>query len=307
MIEAPPRLTIRSSIRRLIDNPKQFMTLSRDVSNLEKRSLSEMKDPERLFSERDALVLFLSHLIRMVDLSLEVSSLTNSLPTRYTHPAWKKEVYTDNAQAMKRIVAEAMALARSYPADFEHELETHRASSLLVAARTAREKDLPFELLEEPELEATAAGAGALMDSRPNGRQHYVILDIGAGTTDVAGCLCVKGKEDHVSVWEIQSARGAKNQAGNVLDNALQKFILENSSLAKGSQEYKQSDRALRKSIRSEKEILFNEGVRFVELVTDEEVEVQLEDFLNEPTVGRIFDTIKDMVILHDSCDYGWT
>ena len=126
----------------LIDNPKQFMTLTKDVSNLFKRVLSDKKDPTGLFSERDALVLYLSHLIRMVDASLQNLHIVTPLLTRYTHPAWAKEVATDNAQAMKRIVAEAMALARVYPDDFLVSLDAKRASKILVAARSTPEENL---------------------------------------------------------------------------------------------------------------------------------------------------------------------
>ena len=282
---------------RLIDNPKQYMTLSKDVSNLEKLALPEQKDPDHIFTERDALVLYLSHLVRMVDLSLAASDLPQSLLMRYTHPAWKKDITEQNGAAMRRIVAEAMALARCYPLDFESKLNTRRASKLLVAARQAKDKELPFDLLKEPVAEATAAGAGALMEARPASRQHYVILDIGAGTTDVTGCLCVKVRGHQAKVWEIQSARGAKNLAGNALDNALQKFILDLSSLAKGSTEYVQAERALRKTIRAEKETLFSEGAVLVELVTDELIEVMLDDFRNDPMVEKIFSAIKEMVI----------
>lgn len=281
---------------RLIDNPKQYMTLSKDVSNLEKRALPEAKDSNQLFSERDALVLYLSHLVRMVDRSLEASKMPDSISIRYTHPAWKKDIAEQNTVAMRRIVAEAIALARSYPTNFEAQMDVRMASKLLISARNATDEALPFKLLNEPVAEATAAGAGALMEARPIGRQHFVILDIGAGTTDVAGCICVKGKGQQAKVWEIQSARSAKNLAGNAIDNALQKFILERCSLAKGTTEYSQAERALRRTIRAEKETLFSEGEVLVELVTDELVDVSLADFRNDPMVVKIFDVIKDMV-----------
>jgi hypothetical protein len=175
----------------LIDNPKQYMTLSKDVSNLEKRMLPESKDPDGVFAERDALVLYLAHLVRMVDQSLVSAGLPQSLFVRYTHPAWKKEIAEQNSISMRRIVAEAIALARSYPSNFEVQLDVRRASKLLLAARQAPDEDLPFDILKEAVAEATAAGAGALMEAQPTGRQHFVILDIGAGTTDVAGCICV--------------------------------------------------------------------------------------------------------------------
>ncbi len=282
---------------RLIDNPKQFITLSKDVSKLEKISLSHERDPERRFSERDALVLYLAHLVRMVDVSLEHDGHSTSMLLRYTHPAWKKDVAEANAKAMNRIVAEAITLARQFPGEFEESIETRRASSLLVAARSAEDEALPFGLIEETVLEATAAGAGALMDARPAaGRQHFVILDIGAGTTDVAGCICVRKQDGHAKVWELANSRGAKGLAGNVIDNALRKHILERSSLAQCSPEYVQADRELRKSIRTVKENLFDEGYQQVELVTDELVDVYLPTFLGEQTITRMFEEIKEMV-----------
>jgi len=280
----------------LIDNPKQYMTLSKDVSNLEKRMLPKSKDPNRIFTERDALVLYLSHLVRMVDQSIAAAGLSQSLSMRYTHPAWEKEIAEQNSIAMRRIVAEAIALARSFPSDFEAKLGVSRASKLLLAARQASDEDLPFVLLKEAVAEATAAGAGALMEAQPTGRQHFVILDIGAGTTDVAGCVCVKGSGLRAKVWEIQDARDAKKLAGNAIDNALQKFILERSSLAKDTTEYSQAERALRRAIRAEKETLFSTGEVLVELVTDELVDVTVEDFRNDPMVDKIFNAIKDMV-----------
>lgn len=225
-----------------------------------------------------------------------LNGIPQSISMRYTHPAWKKDIAEQNTVAMRRIVAEAVALARSYPSDFETQMDVRRASRLIFAAREAADDALPLELLNEPVAEATAAGAGALMEARPTGRQHFVILDIGAGTTDVAGCICVKGKGQQAKVWEIQSARSAKNLAGNAIDNALQKFILERSSLAKGSTEYSQAERALRRTIRAEKETLFSEGEVLVELVTDELVDVSLADFRRDPMVAKIFNVIKEMV-----------
>lgn len=280
----------------LIDNPKQYMTLSKDVSNLEKRMLPETKDPDGIFTERDALVLYLSHLVRMVDQSLASAGIPQSISMRYTHPAWKREIAKQNSISMRRIVAESIALARSYASDFEAQMDVRRASKLLLAARHASDEDLPVSILKEAVAEATAAGAGALMEAKPTGRQHFVILDIGAGTTDVAGCICVKGMGHRAKVWEIQSARDAKNLAGNAIDNALQKFILERSSLAKGSTEYSQAERSLRRTIRTEKETLFSTGSVLVELITDELVEVSLEDFRRDPMVDRIFGSIREMV-----------
>ena len=110
-----------------------------------------------------------------------------------------------------------------------------------------------------------------MMATREHGRQSYVILDIGAGTTDVAGCVCVNNpKEKTVKVAEVTKAHKAIRRAGNNVDSILLNEILERSSLAKGTVEYNQVSQALRKSIRNDKEILFDQGALDVQLKSDE-------------------------------------
>lgn len=281
----------------LIDNPKQYMTLGTDVANLHQKLLRKEQDPTGKFSQRDMLVLYLAHLNRMADTSLRVGDEYREVRRRYTHPAWKKEMEKANGLAMARIMAEAIALSRLFPEDFVDKCNLDRALKLATASFDALDSELPFEMLKESVREATAAGAGALMATDEGQRQAYVILDIGAGTTDVAGCVCINNSlTGEISVAEITSAADALSQAGNSIDNALLKHILDASSLAQGTTEYSHSSQSLRRSIRAYKEALFNERFIFVTLVTGETVEVELEAFLKLPMILKFFKSIADVV-----------
>ena len=207
---------------RLIDGPKQYMTLGTEVAELHQKALRPQQDPSQSLSQRDALVLYLSHLNHLSEISLQRRECAAEVQRRYAHPGWDDTTADANSKAMARIMAESIMLAKCFPREFEECMPLAMAADIARRARLADDDDLPFELLVEPVLEATAAGAGALMATRERHRQPYVILDIGAGTTDVAGCLCVNNpNKEYVTVAEVTGAGKAIRRAGNNIDSIL--------------------------------------------------------------------------------------
>jgi len=74
-----------------------------------------------------------------------------------------------------------------------------------------------------------------------------------------------EGRADHW-IFEVSSAADAKNVAGNTLDNALQRFVLDRSRLSPESAEARLAGHALRRQVRAFKEQLFRSGRVMVEL-----------------------------------------
>lgn len=282
---------------RLIDSPKQFITLTKDVTDLHRRKLEESQEPSGTLTQRDALVLYLAHLNLCAEQALRGQGLSVDLRRRYAHPAWTSDHFKDNSEAMRRIIAEAIALARCCGHDLASNLPVEKAFKIVQLARKAQNDELPFGLIDVPVLEATAAGAGALIGTPARRRVPYVILDIGAGTTDVAGCICVNNpSRDRVTVAEVRPAARAINQAGNMIDNALLKKIMDKSGLADGTVEYRRVYAALKRTIRGDKEVLFTDGTLSVGLVTGDVVDIELDDFLEHPVVKALFKKITDLV-----------
>ena len=289
--------TVEAEQDRLIDSPKQYMTLGTEVADLHQKPLRSEQDPSNSLSQRDALVLYLAHLNRLAENSLQRGGIEGDVRRRYAHPAWDNASAGANSRAMARIMAESVVLAKLYPRDFEESMLLEMARNIARGVQTADDEDLPFELLVDPVLEATAAGAGALMATREGKRQPYVILDIGAGTTDVAGCLCVNNPDgEFVKVAEVTGARKAIRRAGNNIDNILLSEILQRSSCESGTMEYDRVSRALRKRIRDHKERLFDEGILVAPLPSDETVEISLEEFLALDPVKKLFHAIEEVV-----------
>jgi len=286
--------TVEADQTRLIDSPKQYMTLGTEVSKLSEKTLPETKDPKNRLSQRDALVIYIAHFNRLAEKALEEKNCSVNTVRRYTHPAWGKETIKANSLAMKRIVAEAIAISRAYPDEFLKSANINMVKQMLVAAEKLDESELPLNLLKGAVREATAAGCGALTATPEGKREAYVILDIGAGTTDIAGCICVHNSiTDEIKVSEVETAAKAFNKAGNFLDQILLNMVHGKLPYDKNSIEYKQVNNDLRRKIRAYKETLFVDGDLLIPLVTGDNVNIALDDFMSDSRIEKFISDIQ--------------
>jgi hypothetical protein len=229
--------------------------------------------------------------------SLEERGLSQNIRRRFTHPAWSGDAKRGNEDHMRTLMAEAIILARSAPREFRDRISLQVAKSLLTQLANLDRENIPDILIGDPVREASAAGAGALMAAPAGRRQPYLVLDIGAGTTDIAGFYAAHNKTTgKIRLFEVSPAADARNLAGNVLDNALQKFALDHSGLAEGSQEHSSAVLAIRRQKRLYKEQLFLDGSVAIPLPTDQTVQISLPEFLAYGPVASFTKSLVEMV-----------
>lgn len=285
-----------ASPSRLIDSIKQYMTLGADVANLAKIRVDSAKDPDQRFFQRDILVLYLSHLMRLTERALEAKGHPINLRRRFAHPAWADNNRERNEREMTLMMAQAIVLARSLG---DRLLEALPAADARIALDQLNglKGELPIALVAEPVREATAAGAGALLGTPEHKREAHIIVDIGAGTTDVAGFYCVNNPEwDRPRVFEVSGAANAIKSAGNILDSALTKLILSKSNLMSDSAEYHRAAAFLSRRKRINKERLFEDGQVLVELPTGSVVEITVAEFLAYESVVGFTENLRKLV-----------
>jgi molecular chaperone DnaK (HSP70) len=124
-----------------------------------------------------------------------------------------------------------------------------------------------------------------------------LVLDIGAGTTDVAGFVGVNNPDnDRMRVFEVIPAADAMNLAGNALDQALLKYIIDQSGLSADSTEGHETSDHIRRDIRDHKETLFRTGRVVVPINTGHVITVELSDFLAFAPVKEFGKRITEMV-----------
>jgi actin-like ATPase involved in cell morphogenesis len=198
---------------------------------------------------------------------------------------------------MKIMMAQAIVLARSLKDKLLINISIAEARAALDQLQKLEVSELPLNLIDKPVREATAAGAGALFDGRPNSRESYLIIDVGAGTTDVAGCICRTSDEwERPRVWEVTNAADAIKSAGNILDDALLKLALNKCGLFAGSAEYQAAAISVRRDKRLYKEQLFDNGSVVIEMPTGVVVTIEVQEFLDYPPVMDFTQRIRALV-----------
>jgi molecular chaperone DnaK (HSP70) len=235
------------------------MVLSaRDVEAALALKLSRSVDPTSTLRHRDALVLYLAYLDQLIRAAVAAEpTLPPTLadaPRRLTSPDWRapretERVVGDLADQSAMVSAR---LGRSLLNPFGVTLaEAHEA---LHDAQTAR----PVGLFEGIVFEAhSAASAYATFACAP--ARYVLILDMGAGTTDLVGFERDMESVSSPAFTEIGETRQCSLLAGDEIDNILIDIFLRASG-NRGRDAQDELWRALRLSAADLKRDLFQRG-----------------------------------------------
>jgi molecular chaperone DnaK len=210
-------------------------------------------DPHRMFVMRDLVVFYLAYLLQAVDRAVAADpDLANApLERRYAAPAWRggdsaglHDVVVrlfGEADALREVVGEQLAPGKG--------VSLKAAPGALAAAR-ARPRDLDMGLV----FEATAAAAYTSIGLQDSAA-HMIVVDIGAGTTDIAA-LARRGNR----LEELPEARVTLRQAGDFLDRVIANRALEATPWARSQAHKTALWNALMRNMRDIKENVFLDG-----------------------------------------------
>ena len=122
-------------------------------------------------------------------------------------------------------------------------------------------------------------------------RQLYIVVDVGAGTTDYGLFAVVSPRleDDRPRVFEVPGTAVVLRQAGDTIDKILLRRILEQEGIESGDPEYDHVNSDLLLRIRSLKENMFRDGTATYNLPTDAVGSVDKAAFLNDERVNRIY------------------
>lgn len=292
-----PEALARGDAERSISSPKQRLTGADDAAFLDRQKFSEKQDPHQIFSVRDILVLYLAYLNYLSEKALSNRLPSSEFKRRFTHPAWTVENREKNKEEMRLMMAEAIVLSRTLQGEFAAGLNIFKAEKALKAVRRVERRRLPHALVLGSVREATASGAGALLETRAGEREAYLVVDVGAGTTDVAGFFAVaRGDRDEIKIWEVSDAADYMRTAGDALDHLLINLVRKKAGLIPGSVEEATLINNLKSRSRSLKEQLFNESIIEIITPTDEFVKVELSEFLEEQGVREFSERLRALV-----------
>ena len=209
-------------------------------------------DPHRVFQMRDLVVLYLAYLLASAERAVRADAMLAKadLAFRYAAPAWRRGDSAGMHGPILRLFAEAEAFrcAAGKKLLAPEGVAIEAISKLLPKASEAPEP-IDMGLI----FEATAAASYTSIGLEESGT-HFIVLDMGAGTTDIAALARIGER-----AIELPEARVTLKQAGDFIDQLIANRALDVARWAKGDEQQALWS-ALMRRMRDVKEALFEDG-----------------------------------------------
>jgi molecular chaperone HscA len=153
---------------------------------------------------------------------------------------------------------------------------------------------VPDYLLDQGIPEPVAAAASLMLRDEAQ-REMFMVVDVGAGTTDFGVFLLQHNPDRDVCLTRIiPGTIEYLPEAGNRVDDLLKFFVLDSEGIDPGSVEGKHNKTYLDSRIRIYKETLFRDGIVEVTLANHSRVLVDREEFLKSNRVQHFAQRLRD-------------
>jgi hypothetical protein len=289
--------------RSLFSSPKELLT--HDVARLDVERPDKTVDPTGMFTSRSLLTLYLGYLTAVVCEVLP-EGIGRNVTRRYAAPGW------DNAQAdttaadmgvaarsLGDLLVDAQILADTVSiSDWRAGLDVQTAVALDSAIRSHRNgrgnTTIPF--IERAVLEAVAAGSG-IRERFLNKRPQVLVIDVGAGTTDIGVFKYVNSADGHGVCAPYAGGMQAVQTAGNRLDEALIGLAVQKVGLPSETEAARRFRRRLNDIVRTAKANLCETGEIEIDIPDFPPTRIELAEFVRTPIVGHYLKTFQAAVV----------
>ena len=261
------------------------------------RKLPQDVDRTLALTYFDAITIYLAYLTDLATTALESRLGTRYVRRRFTVPSWRPSQRRWAAEMLGKSLLRAQLLADTFHdrwregIPIEHVAHAVRAAAeydgeLTRLAATGPEDATDWEY---GTLEALAAASARVWADR-RARNLMLVVDVGAGTTDLSLFWVVQQDGKFRRAWPIGADAGIR-QAGDTLDRLLVKELLRKEGLGV-DETGKRAGRALERRARRLKEALFETGSITETLVNDATVTLSREEFIDSDGVRRFTEAI---------------
>lgn len=291
---------LSATTRRRLDSLKQEISqvLPEDGSGQLGRKLPREIDPTSTLTYMDVITFYLAYLTDLAITELEPLAQTRYVRRRFTLPWWTKEQRRWAGGLLTKCLVRAQLLADTFHGRWREGIHVKQAKQTLRDA-VAHDEQLMWMLASESNegvLEALAAASARLWTDR-YARDVMLVVDVGAGTTDLSLFWVVQSHGTFHRAWPIEPCGVAIRQAGDTLDSLLVDGLLRKANLGADSALKKRvSDNLYRQSVRRLKETLFSTGEITERLVNDQIVRMKQDEFVNSEGVKRFETRIVDEI-----------
>lgn len=249
-----------SPARAMFDAPKQELSLLGGEAL--GQAVSPDLDPTGTLTKRDLLTLYLAYFSATISAALEAEGAHRYTTRRFAVPVWKAEKLATVSRVLKRRLVDAQVIADTLPFEAWKQglavTDAKRLLDKLATTITDQERD-EVAFISRRVVEAAAAAA-AIGEKLADRRPVVLVMDVGAGTTDIGLYRFALPSADNGKIAAFDSCQGALSLAGRALDDRLIEFIKGRAGVDSSSIDGQRVVWALRRDVRRHKALLFNTG-----------------------------------------------
>lgn len=285
---------LENSGRERLDSIKGWISLQQEGSlDGDANVLSKAINPsDTKLTQGDLLRIYLAYLTDIAEQALQPHvAEPRHVKRRYARPCWSDSKVQWGNGLMRRMLAEAQIIADTFSGRWAGGINV---AELKAAVEQIKKLDQrPDYLIDEGVPEPVAVAAGAFADSE-NLRDAFMVVDVGAGTTDFGLFVSTKKSEDEEPrFFQIAESIQGLMQAGDKVDGLLRGFIAQKESIDPSDNSGKLILADLTRQIRSLKEVLFKTGELEYTLTDDTFGKIRRDDFLADEKVIRFGEAVE--------------
>lgn len=276
--------------RKRIDSIKQYLSQGR-LGDLSRRMIEPAANPTAVpFSQADAIQLYLAYLTDIACTELARNDVGRYVIRRFARPCWEGDRAQWVDDELKKLLARAQLLADTLHGKWTSGLKLAQIKATL--EQVYQLDILPTYLIDGGVPEPVASALSRIQGDELE-RGMFIVVDVGAGTTDLAAFWVIQdeGKGER-KIWQIGHSIDAIPQAGDTIDGYLQNEILMVAHLQPGHPDYPFASTQLSLQIRQLKESLFRSGSVEAHLSNGTVVPIQLSSFLTTPAIRGFEDLL---------------
>ena len=280
--------------RQRFDSPKQELSqgLTADLSSV---TVSKAINPTEIpFTKEELITLYLAYLTDMACTELqEVHEKSRYVKRRFARPCWDPQRTEWAEKLLMRMLSFAQVLADTFSGKWQGGLDVRSVRAVFDKLKSV---SAPTYLIAGGVEEPVAAASSIVLQGERN-HPGFLVVDVGAGTTDFGLFVVVQPKGSSTpKIFRLRGSIHGIRQAGDTIDNFLRGIILKKHHVDVQSPDGMKIGADLNLHIRRYKETLFRDGSLSYRLADDTTGTISLPEFLGSPEVVRFSKALHEAV-----------
>lgn len=282
--------------RSRFDSPKARLSMGQQVDINRALIGKEINPTDTPMTEGELITLYLGYLTDLATSELEDQGYSRYCIRRFARPCWSDDRNKWAEPLLRRMLVQAQVLADTFHGRWRDGIPLKEAK--LAMGKLRELTVLPEYLLSEGIPEPVAAAASLMLTEDEAQRELFLVIDVGAGTTDFGLFLLQHNPaKDICLVRIVPNTIKVLEQAGNRVDDLLKFYVLEQEGIDKASPEGAHNLSFLQSTVRYHKETLFRDGIAEIPLANRSRAIVDLGDFLASSRVNAFSEMLAREVL----------